>query len=440
MSSARLLGSLTRSRMLRVGAGALLGGGTLAALRDTAPRADADGTEDTEHVIAQLRRQADKARKRAQERVRLGEDEVLGMTPKLWLEALDEEHRYGSVLYRYWQRWETSRTRWMFFDWLDRGRGSLIDLPVCPRRMLEESAVLYLELDQLKAMCEVRIEKGLLVWCADGLPVTLPTPHDADGHEETPREAAFWELIEDQLAVTRERERLLHEAREAVAEAIRTSRDPTPEALKELTAPLVHQGLLRQLRDPQWTQRGIAMPTIQDQESYDEMWERYKLPGIAKFRPRDQGPAYLLPEELLPGLDWSDVVAALDHEEGRGMKNGPLPTADERKHPAKPGKGGIFAIDQFGAFHAAQKVNGVLHHSSLTSGHACRFAGAITVKDGRLLKVTPHSGHYVPTQAEYDALISNWQQEGLDMSKAVLGDLVKEKRKKRPDPAEGPYV
>ena len=54
---------------------------------------------------------ADKARQRAQERVRLGESEMLGMTPKLWLEALDEEHRHGSSLHQYWQRWEASRTR-----------------------------------------------------------------------------------------------------------------------------------------------------------------------------------------------------------------------------------------------------------------------------------------------------------------------------------------
>ena len=61
--------------------------------------------------MAQLRKQADKARQRAQERVRLGESEMLGMTPKLWLEALDEEHRHGSSLHQYWQRWEASRTR-----------------------------------------------------------------------------------------------------------------------------------------------------------------------------------------------------------------------------------------------------------------------------------------------------------------------------------------
>ena len=105
--AARIAG-LASSRMLRrAGAGALLGGGTLTALQRRAPSA-AEEEEDTEHIIAQLRRQAEKARKRAQERVRLGEDEVLGMTPKLWLEALDDEHRYGSILYRYWP----GHTRW----------------------------------------------------------------------------------------------------------------------------------------------------------------------------------------------------------------------------------------------------------------------------------------------------------------------------------------
>ena len=28
------------------------------------------------------------------------------------------------------------------------------------------------------------------------------------------------------------------------------------------------------------------------------------------------GPAYALPEQLLPGLGWADVLQALDHEEG----------------------------------------------------------------------------------------------------------------------------
>jgi hypothetical protein len=109
---------------------------------------------------------------------------------------------------------------------------------------------------------------------------------------------------------------------------------------------------------------------------------------------------------------------------------GPLPTADERLRP-KPGKGGIFAIDQYGIMHAGPKVSGAFHHSSFTGGHCCRFAGSITVDKGRVLKLTPHSGHYVPTEAEYTALINAWREAGLDLSSAEITGLVKEKRKPR---------
>ena len=34
----------------------------------------------------------------------------------------------------------------------------------------------------------------------------------------------------------------------------------------------------------------------------------------------------------------------------------------------------------------------------------------------------------MPTQAEYDALIECWRQDGLDLSNAEIGGLVKERR------------
>lgn len=361
------------------------------------------------------------------------------MTPKLWLEALDEEHRYGSILYHYWQRWEASSTRWMFFDWLDRGRGSLIDLPTCPRRLLDESKTLYLTRDEL-ALCLVRIVDGRLVWDVDDEPVTLPAPA---GAPETPRARAITALIEERLATTRRRERLLRECRAAVGDAMRQRGEPTPQALETITQPLVDEGLLRSLRDPHFHERSVVLPTIQDEESYNTMWERFKVrsrwtatmdddatAGNHAPRQRVYGPgtAYALPSALLPGLSWRDVLDALDHEEGRGMQGGRMETADERLRPNKPGKGGIFAIDQYGRMHAGQKVSGAVHHSSFTGGHCCRFAGSITVKDGRVLQVTPHSGHYVPTQAEYDVLLDDWRQAGLDLSETKIGGLVKEKR------------
>ena len=167
------------------------------------------------------------------------------------------------------------------------------------------------------------------------------------------------------------------------------------------------------------------------------MWEAYKVRSRwradgGRIDPKAAGPAYALPSTLLDGLSWDDVLAALDHEEGRAIEGGePLATADERLRP-KPGKlGGIFVIDQYGSMHAGQKVPGVFQHSSMTGGHCCRFAGSITVQDGRVLALTPHSGHYVPTQAEYDNLVANWRRDGLDLSEAEIGGFVKDKTHKK---------
>ena len=167
------------------------------------------------------------------------------------------------------------------------------------------------------------------------------------------------------------------------------------------------------------------------------MWEAYKVRSRwradgGRIDPKAAGPAYALPSTLLDGLSWDDVLAALDHEEGRAIEGGePVATADERLRP-KPGKlGGIFVIDQYGSMHAGQKVPGVFQHSSMTSGHCWRFAGSITVQDGRVLALTPHSGHYVPTQAEYDNLVADWRRDGLDLSEAEIGGFVKDKTHKK---------
>ena len=117
--------------------------------------------------------------------------------------------------------------------------------------------------------------------------------------------------------------------------------------------------------------------------------------------------------------------------------HGVLPRLLAEGHPVAGGfgiiepTGGIFVIDQFGSMHAGQKVPGVFQHSSMTGGHCCRFAGSITVQDGRVLALTPHSGHYVPTQTEYDHLVADWRRDGLDLSEAEIGGFVKDKTHKK---------
>ena len=57
------------------------------------------------------------------------------------------------------------------------------------------------------------------------------------------------------------------------------------------------------------------------------MWEAYKVRSRwradgGRIDPKAAGPAYALPSTLLDGLSWDDVLAALDHEEGRAIEGG----------------------------------------------------------------------------------------------------------------------
>eukprot|EP00966_Prymnesium_polylepis_P283912 6558859-Prymnesium_polylepis.1 len=104
-----------------------------------------------------------------------------------------------------------------------------------------------------------------------------------------------------------------------------------------------------------------------------------------------------------------------------------MPTAAERVALSEE-KGGIFIVDHFGKMYAGQKVAGLFQHSSMTCGHCCKFAGGITVREGQVVSVSPHSGHYIPTQPEYDDIVESWTGAGLDLSKTELRSLIKDKK------------
>jgi len=276
-------------------------------------------------------------------------------------------------------------------------------------------------------------------------------------------------LLEEGLSLSREREALLAGLRARAEEALSRGEEAPADAAA-LLAPLVREGLLRQLRDPYFHARlSAAEHGGDDDDDRLHKWEAFRctqstvlLAVGARGREesrgcsyaartsaaagqggraqggadsRDSGAAldgmgadaacYALPTALLPGTSWSDIVAAVDHEEGRAMHKAPLATADKRLH----GKGtlGIFVVDHFGRIFCADKVRGVCHHSSLSRGHAVKFAGSLRVEAGRVAVITPHSGHYVPSQQDYDDVLADWAARGLDLSQTEVRGLVKEK-------------
>ncbi|POM78965.1 Iq calmodulin-binding motif protein [Phytophthora palmivora] len=75
-----------------------------------------------------------------------------------WLEALDEQHRYGFHLRAFHKVWKHEMTQDVrncredasFFHWLDHGNGKNVDLPECTQQELRTTCVEYCNAEQRK--------------------------------------------------------------------------------------------------------------------------------------------------------------------------------------------------------------------------------------------------------------------------------------------------
>jgi len=123
----------------------------------------------------------------------------------------------------------------------------------------------------------------------------------------------------------------------------------------------------------------------------------------------------------LPNADWSDFLKAIDHDQGSFMRT-PFPQGVERAE----GKG-IFVLDSHGVLYCGTKVRGVFHHSSFVRGHCVKVAGGLTIVDGWLRTLSPHSGHYQPGQEHVDDMIDDWKGKGVDFRQVELKPYVKNK-------------
>ncbi|KAF9111805.1 hypothetical protein BGX27_004409 [Mortierella sp. AM989] len=75
----------------------------------------------------------------------------------------------------------------------------------------------------------------------------------------------------------------------------------------------------------------------------------------------------------------------------------------------------IYVTDPRGTLYVAQKVKGKFHHSSFLGGGSVCAAGGIVINNGKLLKITPNSGHYRPGQLHFDKLLKNLKDMGISL-------------------------
>ena len=91
-------------------------------------------------------------------------------------------------------------------------------------------------------------------------------------------------------------------------------------------------------------------------------------------------------------------------------------------HTEHTGKGDkwIFVVDPIGTFYVAKKVRGKFHHSSFLSGACAKAAGNLTVHHGQLVRISPSSGHYRPSQADHEWFLHLLRMRGTDLETVLI--------------------
>ncbi|KAL3534007.1 hypothetical protein ACH5RR_007528 [Cinchona calisaya] len=76
----------------------------------------------------------------------------------------------------------------------------------------------------------------------------------------------------------------------------------------------------------------------------------------------------------------------------------------------------IFVLSVSKVLYVGQKKKGTFQHSSFLAGGATLSAGRLIVEDGILKAVWPHSGHYLPTEENFEEFMSFLKQHNVDLS------------------------
>ncbi|KAF8720503.1 hypothetical protein HU200_023749 [Digitaria exilis] len=80
----------------------------------------------------------------------------------------------------------------------------------------------------------------------------------------------------------------------------------------------------------------------------------------------------------------------------------------------------IFVLSTCRTLYIGQKQKGVFQHSSFLAGGATSAAGRLVVEDGLLKAVWPHSGHYRPTEQNFQEFMTFLKDRSMDLSDVKL--------------------
>ncbi|KAJ0083813.1 hypothetical protein Patl1_29993 [Pistacia atlantica] len=83
----------------------------------------------------------------------------------------------------------------------------------------------------------------------------------------------------------------------------------------------------------------------------------------------------------------------------------------------------IFVLSTSKTFYVGKKKKGTFQHSSFLAGGATMAAGRVIVENGELKAVWPHSGHYRPTEENFEDFLSFLKENNVDITNVQMSPV-----------------
>lgn len=281
---------------------------------------------------------------------------------RYFLEMVDLKHRYGANLQVYHSEWRRSSTKQNFFEWLDRGEGKHLDLPMCHRAKLESECIRYLSKEERKDYLVQVDDQGKLRWAKNGSLITTSS-----------------DRYEDSMAGI-------------VEKGTAESRFDDEETKRKLSADL---GFSSKLAAVSGYFRGRTASFSSETES------EFSDSEIEKTQTEE------------------DIVHQTATKDKTPRKRFHVSPATILNHllraSVRPGTW-IYVADTLGRLYVGIKSSGSFQHASFLSGARISSAGTIGIENGQLTFLSPLSGHYRPTTKSFKAFTNSLRESGVDMS------------------------
>ncbi|CAK7224237.1 hypothetical protein SBRCBS47491_005480 [Sporothrix bragantina] len=299
--------------------------------------------------------------------------DALIMGLQYFLEMIDVKHRYGANLRVYHEEWKRSDTKENFFYWLDYGEGRLIDTAACPRERLDREQVRYLSREE-RQYYQVKIDKeGRLCWAKNGARIDTTVKYKDSIHGIVPVD------------------------------------DPTPAFQPVMTSALgsstghqeQHQHHHRHYDSGSESDNSDCESDVSESELVAARAAKYTIPDseeAAGKRPSSSDSA-----------NGAAGMVKKSHHFSAATVFDTLMRKSVQKNTW------IFVADTNFRLYVGLKDSGTFQHSSFLQGARISAAGLIKIRNGRLVALSPLSGHYRPPVSNFRAFLQSLREEGADM-------------------------